>query len=142
MNKIKVIFSAVIVIAFATFAPVLLSSGIASAQYTPPGSVACGGANGSTVGSGADCVNNNAKTLPQVVSSILNILSWVVGAVSIIMVIYGGFRYVTSGGGQDGVKAGKDTLLYAVIGLVIVALSQVIVNFVLKSATNAATGGN
>ena len=49
------------------------------------------------------------------------------------MIIWGGFKYITSGGAQDKVKGAKDTLLYAIIGLIIVALAQVIVRFVLSN---------
>lgn len=138
MNKIKVIFSSIIVIAFAAFGPALLSTGVVSAAYDPPGKSACSGSQGDPISNPTNCAANaNGKDLPTIIGTILNIFSWVVGAVAVIMVIYGGFRYVTSGGDQNGVKSAKDTLLYAVIGLVIVALSQVIVNFVLKSANTA-----
>ncbi len=48
------------------------------------------------------------------------------------MIVYGGFRYVTSGGDSSKVGDAKKTILYALIGLVIVALAQVIVKFVLS----------
>jgi hypothetical protein len=52
------------------------------------------------------------------------------------MIIYGGFRYITSGGDSNGVTAAKNTILYAIIGLIIVALAQIIVNFVLNKTTS------
>lgn len=73
-------------------------------------------------------------SLETKVSKAINIFSVIVGIVAVIMVIYGGFRYVTSGGKQESVTNAKNTLLYAVVGLIIVALSQAIVHFVLKSA--------
>ncbi len=66
------------------------------------------------------------------VKKILNVLSVVVGVVAIIMIIFGGFRYVASGGKQESVTAAKNTLLYAIVGLIIVALAQAIVQFVLR----------
>lgn len=74
--------------------------------------------------------------LAGVASNIVNIFSMVVGAVSVIMIIYGGFRYVTSGGDSNRVGAAKNTLIYAIIGLIIVALAQVIVHFVLAQSNN------
>jgi hypothetical protein len=53
------------------------------------------------------------------------------------MIIYAGFRYVSSGGNDDAVKGAKNTILYAIIGLVIVALAQIIVHFVLAKTTKA-----
>lgn len=64
---------------------------------------------------------------------IINIISVIIGVIAVIMIIWGGFKYITSGGAQDKVKGAKDTLLYAIIGLIIVALAQVIVRFVLSN---------
>lgn len=75
------------------------------------------------------------QNLESKISKAINIFSVIVGIVAVVMVIYGGFRYVTSGGKQESVTNAKNTLLYAVVGLIIVALSQAIVHFVLKSAT-------
>jgi len=69
------------------------------------------------------------------IQNIINLLSVAVGIAAVIMLIIGGFRYVTSAGNQETVKAAKNTILYALIGLVIVALAQLIVNFVLNKTT-------
>jgi TRAP-type C4-dicarboxylate transport system permease small subunit len=66
------------------------------------------------------------------IKKIINILSVIVGVVAVIMIIIGGFRYITSGGSSDKVTGAKNTILYAIIGLIIVALAQVIVRFVLN----------
>jgi hypothetical protein len=68
----------------------------------------------------------------SLIATIINILSLIVGVVSVIMIIIGGFRYITSGGDSNNVTAAKNTILYAIIGLVIVALAQTIVRFVLR----------
>src|SRR5574344_1253072 len=54
-----------------------------------------------------------------------------VGAISVIMLIYGGIRYILSGGDSKKVTDAKNTILYAIIGLVISLLSYAIVNFIL-----------
>lgn len=83
-----------------------------------------------------DCANKDTSgggtDLTDFIAKVLNILSVVVGVVAVIMVIVGGFRYTTSGGKEEGVKSAKNSILYALIGLVIVALAQVIVRFVLN----------
>ena len=56
-----------------------------------------------------------------------------VGVVSVIMIIIAGFKYVTIGGNDSSVTSAKNTILYAIVGLVIVALAQVIVRFVLTN---------
>ncbi len=64
--------------------------------------------------------------------NIVNTLIYVIGAVAVVMVIIGGLRYVVSGGDASSTKAAKDTILYAIIGVVIAAFSYAIVNFVLS----------
>lgn len=65
------------------------------------------------------------------VAVIINFLLVAIGIVSVIMIIIGGFRYTLSNGDENSVRAAKDTILYAVIGLIVAILSFVIVNFVL-----------
>ena len=83
------------------------------------------------------CNEQNVSGVSDLVKKIINILSVIVGIVAVIMIIIGGFRYITSGGSSEKVTAAKNTLLYAIIGLVIVALAQVIVRFVLTKTTTS-----
>ncbi|MBX4197630.1 pilin [Candidatus Saccharibacteria bacterium] len=73
----------------------------------------------------------------NIVHTIVNLLSAVVGIVAVIMIIVGGFRYITSGGNDTSVTSAKNTILYAIIGLVVVALAQLIVRFTLSKLTNS-----
>src|SRR3972149_12006875 len=77
------------------------------------------------------------KTLTETAARVINILSITVAVIAVIMIIVGGFRYVTSGGKQESVTGAKNTILYGLIGLVIVAGAQSIVNFVLKNLVDA-----
>ncbi len=142
INNIKNFFAAVFLILGLTLAP-LSVAGMATAQAATyaPGKQACSGANGGGVVSGQEgCDETDANSLPRIVAFIINVFSWIIGAVSVIMIIYGGFRYITSGGESNGVTAAKNTILYAIIGLVIVALAQIIVNFVLNKTNEVASG--
>jgi uncharacterized membrane protein len=67
------------------------------------------------------------------ITKIVNLASAIVGAVAVIMLIYGGFKYITSGGDETGAKSARNTIIYAVVGLVIVALAQFIVKFVINN---------
>lgn len=67
------------------------------------------------------------------IKKIINFMSVLVAAIAVIMVIWGGFKYVTSGGDSNNVSSAKSTIIYALVGLVIVALAQFIVQFVLKN---------
>ena len=140
MNKIKLLLSS-LVIAFSMLVAPLALVGVAAAVDYNPGGAACNGANGEPVVDGSGCPESDSEnSLPTIVGKVINIFSWVVGAVSVIMIIYGGFKYITSGGDTNGVTAAKNTILYALIGLVIVALSQIIVNFVLNKSIDATSG--
>jgi hypothetical protein len=76
-------------------------------------------------------------SINNIVHTIVNILSALVGIVAVIMIIVGGFRYITSGGNDASVTAAKNTILYAIIGLVVVALAQIIVRFTLSKLTSS-----
>lgn len=97
-------------------------------------------------GSIAECADQGAKQtdpegdddaegrLGSLIETVINIFSIVVGVVSVIMIIIGGLKYITSGGDSGNVSGAKNTILYAVIGLVVVVLAQIIVRFVLQRA--------
>lgn len=63
---------------------------------------------------------------------IINTIIFLIGSVAVIMIIIGGLRYVLSGGDSSAVNGAKNTILYAVVGLVITVMSYAIVNFVLS----------
>ncbi len=75
------------------------------------------------------------ENLNGVISRIVNLLSVIVGIVAVVMIIIGGFKYITSGGDSGSITSAKHTIIYAIVGLIIVALAQVIVRFVLSKAT-------
>lgn len=82
----------------------------------------------------ADATNGDTA-IGGVITDIINVFSLIIGAVAVIMIIYGGFKYITSGGNDSNVGSAKNTILYAVIGLVVVALAQIIVRYVLAKAS-------
>jgi len=63
----------------------------------------------------------------------INIAMFLLGIISVVMIIIGGFTYMTSGGDSANVTKAKNTIMFSVIGLVVAALAFVIVNFVLTS---------
>lgn len=73
--------------------------------------------------------------ITSVITTVVDILSLIVGAVSVIMIIIGGLRYITSGGDSGNVASAKNTIIYAIVGLVIVLFAQIIVNFVITETT-------
>ena len=62
--------------------------------------------------------------------TVANVLLYIIGGISVIMLIYGGIRYTTSGGNSTSVTAAKNTIMYSVLGLIIAILAFALVNFV------------
>jgi hypothetical protein len=86
----------------------------------------------------ASCSSSDATTnINNIVHTIVNLLSAIVGIVAVIMIIVGGLRYITSGGNDTSVTSAKNTILYAIVGLIVVALAQIIVRFTLSKVTNS-----
>jgi hypothetical protein len=93
------------------------------------------GGSGSNTTCGASAGASGGLT--NLAKKVVNIFSILVGIVAVIMIIYGGFRYITSGGDSGNVGNAKNTLIFAIVGLIIVALAQFIVHYVLNTAVNA-----
>ena len=80
----------------------------------------------------------NLGTAPDGVSSadvagILNAVYIIAGIVAIIAIIIGGLRYTVSNGDSSGIQAAKNTIMYAVAGLVVVIAAAAITDFVIKN---------
>jgi hypothetical protein len=133
------------------FIPALMLLIFTSVQFAAPALVsACGDATSANsargqvlqgVGeSGTDC---DASGVTSLITTIVSIISFIAGAVAVIMIVLSGMRFITSGGDSQKVASARSSLLYAVIGLAILALTQVIIHFALnttKSATTKAAG--
>lgn len=94
----------------------------------------CAGANldlSSDCNSGGITNEQAQQRINDILHTIINLFSMVVGVISVIMIIYGGFKYITSGGDSGNVGNARNTIVYALVGLVIVALAQFMVRFVL-----------
>jgi hypothetical protein len=119
--------------------PALFVAAPALAQTPDIQSGLCTGANLEFTDNPQDgCTSQDATAkLTNLVHTIVNLLSAVVGIVAVIMIIVGGLRYITSGGNDTSVTSAKNTILYAIIGLIIVALAQIIVRFTLNKVTNS-----
>lgn len=91
-------------------------------------------------GSQADSVVCKSKTNSNplygpdgVLTTAVSILSIAVGVVAVVMIILGGLKFVTSGSNPQDVTKARETIIYAVAGVVIAILAQLVVQFVLKS---------
>lgn len=75
----------------------------------------------------------NEDDLKNFIKTIVNVMLFILGAIAVIMIIIGGIRYTTSNGDAGQVSSAKNTILYAVVGLVVAILAYAIVNFVISS---------
>jgi len=78
------------------------------------------------------CINQKDEIL-VLINKVIAALLTVVGAITVLFIILGGFQYITSAGNMEQTQKAKKTLLYAVIGLVTVIISYAIVNFIISS---------
>ena len=127
------VFAAFVFALVAVFAPVAPSANAAD----------CGSASDG-IQAGINCAEGNEvpTTLfggpDSIFTTIVNVLLFLIGAISVIMLIYGGIRYTTSGGNSANVTAAKNTIMYAIIGLIIAFLAFAVVNWVLGAITPTA----
>lgn len=124
MKAIKTIIIAAVMV----LVPILVPS-VAFAQ-TAKESI-CQGA-GLAGGGSTNCDPGTGPKVEDAISAAINLISIIVGVIAVIMVIIGGLKYIMSSGDSNNINSAKNTILYAIIGLVIVAFAQVIVKFVLK----------
>lgn len=95
-----------------------------------------------TIEEGAKCSKGNSQATSLfgnggIFTVVANTLIFLVGAISVIMVIFGAFKYVTSNGDSKAVTSAKDTILYAVVGVVLAIISYAIINFVIVALNTA-----
>ena len=82
---------------------------------------------------GADMTNSGGSAkqdLPDIITTIINVMLFIAGALAVIMIIYGGIRYITAHGDEKQVKVAKDTIVYSVVGLIIAIIAYALVTFI------------
>jgi len=122
MNKIKSIV-----------ASIMIMLGVVTLPVASVFAASCSGSPADCIKQGTDSVDSQSgggASLEENIKSVVNVLLFLLGAIAVIMIIIGGIRYATSNGDASGIKGAKDTILYAVIGLVVAILAYAIVNFI------------
>ena len=126
-NKLKSILISTLMVAVMVF-------GVSIIYQT--GNTEIAGAVNSEITSGMNATSAGTSTPTNanvVIKNVTNTMFFIIGAVSVIMLIYGGIRYTTSGGNTNSVTAAKNTVIYSIVGLVISILAYAIVNFVVTN---------
>lgn len=132
IKKIKQMFvSALATIMFV--APLAVVPVAHADEFNLQGNV-CSGTNINLGAADNSCVTDTTAStkVNDTVRDALNLFSAIVGIIAVVMIIVGGIKYITSSGESGAIQTAKNTILYAVIGLVVVALAQIIVKFVLS----------
>lgn len=135
IQKLKSMIVAVVALSFVAV-PVVAVPTTALAATSIQNNL-CSGTNLDITGGNTTCnAKGSASNFNTLLKNIVNIFSAIVGVIAVIMIIVGGLRYITSGGDSGNVSTAKNTIIYAIVGLVIVALAQLIVHFVLGQANS------
>jgi hypothetical protein len=79
----------------------------------------------------------NAETVPGLINRVIIAILGIVGALALLMFVWGGLLWMTSAGNSEQVKKGRDTLVWAAIGLLIIFASYTLVTTIFKSLTGA-----
>lgn len=107
-----------------------LASTVAAASDGAKGDV-CNGIGLTSTGGGC---GDSGAALNNAIKVAINLLSFFVGVAAIVMVIVAGLKFITAGGDTNKITSARNSIIYAIVGLVITAMSQVIVHFVLTNA--------
>ncbi len=135
ISKFKNLFAvAALLLAFGT--PVALSGVVSAQGANIQNGLNCGAElNVQQTGQNCSLQNTGQTDLQSILTRAVNIFSLIVGVIAVIMIIVGGLKYITSGGDSGNVSSAKNTIIYAIVGLIIVALAQFIVRFVLGTTS-------
>lgn len=128
MKKLKIALTSLPLAALLLFGAVATTIGLSSMQPVAAQS-------NLSIGGGAESARGNDQPADLVgqqgmFKKITDVMLFIIGAVSVIMLIIGGLRYVISGGDQNAVSGAKNTILYAVIGIIVALLAYAVINFV------------
>jgi cytochrome bd-type quinol oxidase subunit 2 len=127
MTKSKKFILITIALAAVFFIPLLAADPVAAQASKEEACKALGGA-----WAGGECsVGGDQPDIETTIANLINIMSIIAGITAVIMIIISGFRFITANGDSNTVSAARRTLMYALVGVVVVALSQTIVWFVL-----------
>lgn len=123
MKKILLAFGLI----FAFAIPIVVTSNILDNQAHAEGAA-------DLIQKGADSTGQkDSRSAGDLAKDFVNIMLFAVGILAVIMLIWGGIRYVLSGGDSGAVSSAKKTILYAVVGLIVAILAYAIVNFVITT---------
>lgn len=120
-----------ILLALAFCFSLVFAPSVSASLFSGAKKEACAGAQLSGPPSAADCTEDDSKKLSTTIQNGIDLVSIIVGIIAVVMVIIGGLRFIVADGDSGKVTTARNTIMYALIGLILVASAQVIVKFVL-----------
>ena len=124
-----------IILVLAVFFSIALSSILAlqpSLAFADAKGDICAGIGGGT----AQGCDTSTTPIDNTLSNVVNLLSAIAGVIAVIMIVVAGFKYTTAAGDSGKISSAKTTLIYAIVGVIIVGISQILVRFVLNKTFN------
>ena len=138
IKKLLITVSAVGALLFPVLTPAFAGAAVAGPVANIASGI-CGGANLSITPEACAPSSSTDNTLENTIKLIVNLLTLFVGFLSVVFLIFGAFKYISSGGDSGKVTSAKSTILYALIGLAIAVVAQVIVQLVIGKANQTIT---
>jgi hypothetical protein len=139
MKRLTTIFNTTaIIVSFISITGLISASPVLAASFSQPLQVVADAKGDACAGiglTGAGCTGAGAQTQANtLVSTAVNLFAVLVGVAAVVMIMIAGLKYTTSGGDPSKIASAKTTLIYALVGLVVVAAAETIVRFVLGNA--------
>ena len=128
---LKKILLSVGVLSFTTLVP----TATYAASATEDISAVCASNPNSSLCVGYKKGQNSDNPVVKTLTIVINILSFLAGVLAVFLVVYGGFKYIVSAGDAGKVTSAKNTILYALVGIVVVVISRQLILFILSKVT-------
>lgn len=131
MKKLSTLIATLALLVGTVAVPVIMAAPAAASNA----SALCEGSGGKwtanpDAANGGTCSSADGRTVPGTLQQVTDVMIFLIGAIAVIMIIIGGIRYATSAGDQAGLTSAKNTILYAIIGLVVAFMAYAIVRFI------------
>lgn len=131
---------------FRSLIAIVVSVGVGVLVFSAPmvsaATIGEGGAPGGVnAAKGTGVPTNLASGDGSLIQKIINLMLYAIGVISVIMLIFGGLKYVVSGGKQEAVTTAKNTILYAIVGLLIAVFAYAFIHFILQFILGGSMGG-
>ena len=81
--------------------------------------------------------NQSSKSIPEFLGQIISYAMGIIGSLALVMFIYGGLTWMLSGGNQEQVTKGKNTVMWAALGIALIFTSYALVRFVITAISGA-----